>query len=372
MTLHLPSFDLALLSAVFLVSVALLLARRPRAASPSLRTWTLGVWLGLGALATLGSAGSSLAAAAVGRVLLFASLTGMTVAVRQGFTGQALAPREIGLAAAGALASALALGLPLPLSGFILGGVLAVVPGAGAVFLLARWRDLPGGVRGLAAVLGLTALLALWLGAQPASEQSVPWGHVLALPLLAGTVIFLIALLDRSHAGLSEQLADDEVTGCLNRRGLHPVLQHTLARSQREGQPVAFLLVTLDGMAQLHHHHAPRVIDSVLKACAQRLQQRVRASDVVARYGPDTFAVVLPDTPPEAAAPVAEALRAAVANQPLELGAGASVSLTVSIGVSVSTAANRWNETQLYQHAESARLSAQTQGHNRVAVAPLL
>ena len=114
------------------------------------------------------------------------------------------------------------------------------------------------------------------------------------------------------------------------------------------------------------------MVDRVLQACAQRLQVRVRASDVVARYGPDTFAVVLPDTPPEAAAPVAEALRAAVAHQPLDLGAGASVALTVSIGVSVSTAANRWNETQLYQHAETARLSAQTQGHNRVAVAPLL
>ena len=30
----------------------------------------------------------------------------------------------------------------------------------------------------------------------------------------------MIALLDRSHAGLSEQLSDDEVTGCLNRRAL--------------------------------------------------------------------------------------------------------------------------------------------------------
>jgi diguanylate cyclase (GGDEF)-like protein len=372
MNLHLPSFDLALLSAVFVVSVALLLARRPRAASPSLRTWTLGVWLGMGALATLGSAGASLAAAAVGRVLLFASLVGMTVAVRQGFTGQALGTRERWLAGAGALVAALVVGLPLPLSGLILGGVLAMVPGAGAVFLLARWRDLPGGVRGLAAVLGLTAALALWLGVQPASAESVPWGHVLALPLLAGTVAFLIALLDRSHAGLNEQSANDEVTGCLTRRGLHPVLQHTLARSQREGQPVAFLLVTLDGMETLHKRHNPRVMDHVLHACAQRLQSRVRASDVVARYGPDTFAVVLPDTPPEAALPVAESLRAAAADQPLDLGAGASVAVTVSIGVSVSTAANRWNEAQLYQQAEAARQSAQHQGHNRVAVAPLL
>jgi len=372
MTLHLPSFDLALLSAVFLVSVALLLARRPRAASPSLRTWTLGVWLGMGALATLGSAGGSAGAAAVGRVLLFASLVGMTVAVRQGFTGQALAPRERWLAAAGALAAGLAVGLPLPLSGFILGGVLALVPGAGAVFLLARWRDLPGGVRGLAAVLALTSALALWLGVQPASAQSVPWGHVLALPLLAGTVAFLIALLDRSHAGLSEQQSDDEVTGCLTRRGLHPVLQHTLARSQRDGQPVAFLLVTLDGLDALHQRHAPRVMDRVLLACAQRLQVRVRGSDVVARYGPDTFAVLLPDTPPEAAAPVAEALRAAAASEPLDLGAGVSVAITVSIGVSVATAANRWTETQLYQQAEAARQSAQAQGANRVAVAPLL
>jgi hypothetical protein len=167
MSLHVPSFDLALLSAVFLASVALLLARRPRAASPSLRTWTLGVWLGLGALATFGSAADSTAAAAVGRALLFASVAGMTAAVRQGFTGQALAGSEPWIAGAGALAAALSAWLPLPLSGFILGGVLAVVSGAGAVFLLARWRDLAGGVRGLAGVLLLTAALALWLGAQP-------------------------------------------------------------------------------------------------------------------------------------------------------------------------------------------------------------
>jgi two-component system cell cycle response regulator len=195
---------------------------------------------------------------------------------------------------------------------------------------------------------------------------------VLALPLLSGTVAFLIALLDRSHLGLSEQQSDDDITGCLTRRGLHPVLQHTLARSQRDGQPVAFLLITLDGLEALHQRHAPRVIDRVLQACAQRLQSRLRASDVLARTSADTFAVVLPDTPPEAAAPVAEALREAAASAPLDLGAGASVGITVSIGVAVSTAANRWNEAQLHQHAEAARQAAQAQGANRVAVAPLL
>ena len=43
-----------------------------------------------------------------------------------------------------------------------------------------------------------------------------------------------------------------------------------------------------------------------------------------------------------------------------------------SIGVSVATAANRWNEAQLHQHAETARQNALAQGGNRVVVATLL
>lgn len=372
MRVHLPSFDLALLSAVFLVSVALMLARRPREASPSLRTWTLSTWLGLGALATFGSAGDSAAAAAVGRALMLASVTGMAAAVRQGFTGRILAPWEAGMASAWGLAAAYSAWMPGPWAGWVLGGALAAVSGAGALFLLARWRDLAGGVRGLAGLLLLTAAWALWLGAHEGAAASAPWAHGLAWLQLAGTVAFLIALLDRSHLGLNEQQSDDPTTGCMTRRGLHPVLQHTLARSHRDGQPVAFLLISVDGLETLHQRHAPRVIDRVLSACAQRLQSRARASDLVARYGPDTFAVVLPDTPPEAAAPVADALREAVANTPLDLGAGASMAIKVTIGVSVSTAANRWNEAQLYQHAETARQAAQAQGANRVVVAPLL
>lgn len=372
MRVHLPSFDLALLSAVFLVSVALMLARRPREASPSLRTWTLSTWLGLGALATFGSAGDSAAAAAVGRALMLASVTGLAAAVRQGFTGRILAPWEAGMAGAWGLAAALSPWMPGPWAGLVLGVGLAAVSGAGAVFLLARWRDLAGGVRGLAVLLLLTAAWALWLGTRGSAAASSTWGHGLALLQLAGTVAFLIALLDRSHLGLNEQQSDDPTTGCMTRRGLHPVLQHTLARSQRDGQPVAFLLISVDELKTLHQRHAPRVIDRVLSACAQRLQSRVRASDLLARYGPDTFAVVLPDTPPEAAASVADALREATASAPLDLGAGASVAITVTIGVSVATAANRWNEAQLHQHAETARQNALAQGGNRVVVAPLL
>jgi len=73
--------------------------------------------------------------------------------------------------------------------------------------------------------------------------------------------------------------------------------------------------------------------DRVLTWTAERIRSTLRASDVPARYGGDEFAVILPDTDPEAAAQVAERMSEAFAEGAFESEARGAVPVAASIGV---------------------------------------
>ena len=71
------------------------------------------------------------------------------------------------------------------------------------------------------------------------------------------------------------------------------------------------ILCDLDRLKDINDRYGHAVGDQVLKATADVLRERVRASDVAARLGGDEFGVLCPDTDPESASLLAETLRRA-------------------------------------------------------------
>ncbi|MEJ2288558.1 MAG: GGDEF domain-containing protein [Deinococcales bacterium] len=135
-------------------------------------------------------------------------------------------------------------------------------------------------------------------------------------------------------ARLDELARTDTLTGLLNRRAMSELLDAEATRVARHGRPFSVLIADLDDFKGINDAHGHAAGDHALRCVAQRLLGAVRAQDQVARWGGEEFLLLLPETDLETGLQVAERLRAAVSEPPLQLD-GVEIRSTATIGVAV-------------------------------------
>jgi diguanylate cyclase (GGDEF)-like protein len=91
----------------------------------------------------------------------------------------------------------------------------------------------------------------------------------------------------------------DPLTGLHNRRFGEQRLEEEVARSERNGEPLAVLLFDLDYFKEINDQFGHAAGDAALKEFARRLKKAIRACDVPVRIGGDEFLVILPECPRE-------------------------------------------------------------------------
>jgi diguanylate cyclase (GGDEF)-like protein len=172
----------------------------------------------------------------------------------------------------------------------------------------------------------------------------------------------LLDLALRRYSDLEDLAYRDELTELPNRRGSTRQIDVLVSRARRHGHQLALLMIDADRFKSVNDDHGHAVGDVVLRELAARLRERVRREDVVGRWGGEEFVVALPETTPDAAAAVAESLRAAVAGRPIEAH-GAVLDVTVSIGVAAWTGQEL---DELVGRADRALYAAKAAGRDRV------
>ena len=159
----------------------------------------------------------------------------------------------------------------------------------------------------------------------------------------------------------------DTLTGLPNRRALDHDLPKALARARRSGTVVAVGMIDLDDFKPVNDVFGHASGDHLLQELGQRLQVRLRASDILARIGGDEFVVVIEDLDFEHAAAqlghVLNRLHEAV-ESPFAVGHGAQAVVGMSMGVALFPV-DAQDADALVRHADGAMYQVKLRKHDR-------
>ena len=158
----------------------------------------------------------------------------------------------------------------------------------------------------------------------------------------------------------------DSLTGLANRRQLDERLALDFAVHRRTGAPLSVLMLDLDHFKQVNDNLGHGVGDQYLQQVANELIRYCRRpGDLLARYGGEEMACLLPETPNSDAAQIAERMREAVAELRLPNPNTEQGYLTLSVGVATLNGQHSAPESLLVE-ADAQLYQAKRAGRNRV------
>ncbi|PPK52565.1 diguanylate cyclase (GGDEF)-like protein [Marinobacter persicus] len=191
------------------------------------------------------------------------------------------------------------------------------------------------------------------------------WGHAMPVADDQPGQLFRGVMLDITdrkelEQRLQQAATHDPLTGALNRAGIEPHLESSLAGAQRRSQPMSIVLLDIDYFKNVNDSFGHALGDSVLVQLVNTLKRRLRKADSLARWGGEEFLVLLPDTDPKGAFQLADALRQAVEQATFEH----RQSLTISLGTATANAGDSLKS--LVRRADDNLYAAKHAGRNQV------
>jgi two-component system cell cycle response regulator len=162
----------------------------------------------------------------------------------------------------------------------------------------------------------------------------------------------------------------DALTGLYNRRYFDTHFETQIRHAAETGKSLALLMLDLDRFKAVNDTHGHNVGDEVLRETARRLSNNLRTVDMVARFGGEEFAIVMPDTTPEIALAAAERLRAQIGETPFAVTSDEAEEITVTISIGLAVASRRPDATDLLKRGDYALYAAKRAGRNTVQLFP--
>lgn len=170
-----------------------------------------------------------------------------------------------------------------------------------------------------------------------------------------------------AHELLEKLSLTDGLTGVANRRCFDQTLQGEWQRAARDDKPLALLIIDIDFFKSLNDTFGHPYGDACLVQIAAALRSALpRASDLVARFGGEEFAAILPATGLAGAQAVAQKMQEAIAAAAIAQAPSRGGLVTASIGLALNS--GRQAPEQLLAAADQALYRAKQHGRNRIEV----
>jgi diguanylate cyclase (GGDEF)-like protein len=271
-------------------------------------------------------------------------------------------------------------GIPVIITGLLLAGLPVfglVLFNSRHVFIAASMIWIEIIVLGAAVSSGLLPDAPLFIKSTTAPVFTFGWFAVqvlIGLPVIVLVLLITSALLQglRSREEKILELSRrDGLTGIWNRRYLTEMLEHELAVAKRSNSPLSVIMIDLDFFKKINDQYGHPAGDAVLVAAATTLQQAIRETDYVGRFGGEEFVIVLPACEADMAMTIAERCRAMMAALAI-MADDVTIAVSASFGVSTTppnlakTAHGQGGNLALLNIADKALYKAKAEGRNRV------
>jgi diguanylate cyclase (GGDEF)-like protein len=165
---------------------------------------------------------------------------------------------------------------------------------------------------------------------------------------------------------LEDSARRDELTGLFNRKYLEESIATIVSQSKRSNTSYGVLMCDIDYFKMINDTYGHDVGDEAIRVISKTLQENVRDSDIVIRYGGEEFIVLLYDCNTEYVEEVAQKIRTEFAKKKISSG-NESFSKTISIGASIfpQHSDSFW---KCIKFADIALYKAKESGRNRVVI----
>jgi diguanylate cyclase (GGDEF)-like protein len=158
----------------------------------------------------------------------------------------------------------------------------------------------------------------------------------------------------------------DSLTGLLNHSNLKEQLNREVMRSKRTGSEICFAMIDVDHFKKVNDTYGHLTGDRVLRGLARLLQERLRATDIIGRYGGEEFAVILLNTDLENAEQIVNEIRDKFSKLTQRVN-GSEFHVTFSCGI--ASFPDYDTTDSLNEAADNALYEAKEKGRNRTILA---
>lgn len=210
-------------------------------------------------------------------------------------------------------------------------------------------------------------------------EQDILWRMVSVSHEIARNLLYIMSERVRySNLVIADSLemqrkyqrfaSTDALTGLHNRGWLDDAFDREIKRSERDELPLALIMIDVDNFKNYNDTYGHLAGDQVLITVADAIRSPLRPNDLVARFGGEEFAVLLPETSVNNARIIAERLREHVSNaDPGMLDNKQLPAVTISLGIAGRLPG--YSLDMMIAAADVAMYHAKRNGRNRVEVA---
>lgn len=188
--------------------------------------------------------------------------------------------------------------------------------------------------------------------------------------LASGLIVVLNDITERIliEKKLYELSVTDELTQTANRRHFESRFDEEIIRSNRYGHPLSLILIDLDHFKKINDTYGHPTGDLVLQTVARLLKTGVRETDLVARWGGEEFAILLPETTLAESEQICLRLLKKVRQTPIPLPDNQSINVTFSAGITTKT--HDIVKENVIASVDSALYQSKQNGRNRVTIHP--
>ncbi len=193
--------------------------------------------------------------------------------------------------------------------------------------------------------------------------------NFVGLPIsFTGIALFCLlgVLLELGKQLLDESL-HDWLTGAYNRRGFGDIAERQFLQSKRRGSNLSLVIFDMDNFKTINDEYGHIAGDRALINVAALLRERLRDSDVVARWGGEEFIFLMPDSNQAEAFVKADEIRQYLQRRPLVLDEKTRVTLSASFGVAQRKSGDE-NMEAIIHRADNALYQSKADGKNRVTL----